>query len=372
MAWRITPKQIKYLIFAISTILLVGGSVLFWAAKNQEEKLANAQALNDDVQVMATVLPSNPTLGYTTIFIGSGTTPTVTVNDITVNNNPTNLPITCTIYYGSPGGQSITVTTVTQNINDCQFNPAIPPDNQNAEVVSGNTGDITDIPGVGTVQVSVSLAGSTIQSPLYNYKVTDLTGGPNLNVQNLQPAIDLRSNLSDPSDLVAKLNLYTGVIVATAIAVTGYIVIFFNIVNSFRITKFRDFTEELNVGLDIYPREISTGEPMRFVSKIYDETDKPVNNLECVLTIVTPAKNKIKVQVLTNKNGICGIYITKEGKIDNETAALKENLHPATIERGDLRGFNDTPGHGIAYVKAKIYSSRYHSRQVTWTVKDKN
>jgi len=372
MSWRVTPKQLKYLILITASIFIIGGSIVFWMAKSQESKLANAQTLSDNVLVKATVLPKNPTLGYVTILIGSGTTPTVNVNDVTVNGNPTNLPITCTINYASPGGQSVIVTTTTQSLNDCNYNPAIPPDNQNADVVSGNTGDITDTPGVGTIQVSISLGGSTIKSPLYNYKVSDLTGGPNLNVQNLQPAIDLKSKLTTPTDLVAKLNTVTGAIVVTSVAVTGYIVIFFNIVNSFKITKFRDFTEELNVGLEVYPREIYVDQPMRFVSKIFDETDKPVNNLECVLTIVTPAKNKIKIKVLTNKNGICGVYITKDGVLDNKTAAHEENLHPGTIERGELQGFNNTPGHGIAYVKARVYSSRYHSRQVTWSVRDKN
>lgn len=372
MSWRSTPKQIKFIILITATILILGGSIMFWVAKNQDDKLANAQTLSDNVLVKATVLPKNPTLGYTIIFIGSGTTPTVNVEYITVNGNPTNLPIICTINYASPGGESIIVTTTTQSINDCNYNPAIPPDNQNAEVVSGNTGNITDIPGVGTVQVSISLSGSTIKSPIYNYKVSDLTGGPNLNAQNLQPAIDLKSGLSTPTDLVAKLNAYTGLIVATSLAVTGYIVIFFNIINSFKITKFRDFTEELNLALDVYPREIHLGQSMRIVSKIFDETDKPVNNLECVLTIVTPAKSTIKIRVVTNKDGKCGVYITKDGRLDSSTASNEENLHPGTIERGDLTGFNDTPGHGIAYVKAKVYSSRYHSRQVTWSARDKS
>ena len=372
MTWRSSPKQIKCVVSIVSSIFIVAGIGLFWLSQYQNQKLASAQTLSDSVLVKATVLPSNPTLGYTTIFIGNGTTPTVTVKDITVNNKPTNLPITCTINYASPGGQSVIVTTTTQNINDCNYNPAIPSKDQNAQVTNGSNSNITDIPGVGTVQVSISLGGSTIKSPAYNYKVSDITGGPNLNVQNLQPAIDLKSNLNIQSDLITKVNLYSGVIVATSVAVTGYLVIFFNIINSFKVTKLRDFTEELDVSLDVFPKEAYVDEPMRFVSKIFDESDKPVNNLECTMTLVTPNKAKVKIKVKTNNEGKCGVYITKDGVIDNKTALKEENLHPAEIERGALTGFNSTPGHGIAYSKARVYSSRYHSRQVTWTIRSKN
>jgi len=354
----------------------LGGSYFLWQG-SQAKKDALAAPLTDNVNVTASVIPINPTISYNTITFVNSTT---AVDNITINNRPTNQPITCTFTIASPSGNILIVQTQTQpTSNTCQFDPTQNPETQNAEIISGDVGQIVADRGVGTIQADIRYSNSTKTTDKIPFKTPDLIKSdqrenvnPNLQQITDQTPQSLDKNYLTPTtDVVTKANFYTNIAVGTAVVTSAYIVIFFNIITNIKIAKYRDFTEELDIFLEISPQEIYEGDAIRFVSKIYDESDKVVNNLECVLTIITPNKEKIKIKLLTNKDGKAGVYLTKDGKIDNEKSYREENLHPGEIIKGKIEGFNTTPGQGVAYLKAKLYSDRYRSKQNNWVVRHK-
>ena len=367
-------KNANRLLLLLALVFIITGTGFLWFDKLESEKSAKAQTLSDEVLVRAIVLPSpGAVVNYGSTTINYPNLPVISVNNVTIDGQVTNFPVTCSFTFQNPAGQAVTVVTQAQNVNSCVYDTNQTPDEQNANVIEGDINNITNSSGVGEVEVTINIAQRSINTDPILYKIDsnteNLSFSPSLNVQNLEPPINLNrvgGNLD--SDLVTKINFYSGLIVATTVAVSGYILVFFNIINSFKIAKFRDFTEELDFSISIDPNLITVGEPIRFVSKIIDETDKQVNNLPCILTVVTPAGNTIKVAVETNQDGKCGVYVSKDGVLDNKLAKNQENLNPGKIISGNFKGFNRSPGHGIAYVKAQIYSQRYSSRQLSWLV----
>jgi hypothetical protein len=371
---RLYFKNANRFLFILALVFIITGISFVWFDKLQTEKLASAQTLSDNVLVKATVLaPSGTPINYGSTTINYSNLPVVSVNNVTVNGQVTNLPVTCSFTFQSPSSQSVTVVTQAQNVNGCIYDLNQSPEQQNATVTQGSLIDLTNNSGIGQVDVIANLAGNSVKIPTMlikiDSKLPDLLANPSLNAQNLEPPLNLnRVNTNPEGDLITKINFYSGLVVATTVAVSGYILVFFNIINNFKVAKFRDFTEELDFFMGIEPNLINVGEPIRFVSKILDETDKPVNNLPCTLTVVTPAGVRIKVAVETNKDGKCGVYVSKDGILDNQLAKSEENLNPGKIISGDFKGCNQSPGHGIAYTKAQIYSQRYRSRQLSWQV----
>ena len=358
---------------------MVTGTGFVWLDEVQNDKLAQAQTLSDSVLVKATVLPgSNAVINYGSTTINYSNLPVINVNNVTVNNQVTNLPVTCSFTFQNPSGQMVSVLVQAQNVNACVYDVNQSPVQQNAIVTEGDINSISNKSGVGQVDIEVNVAGNKVKIPPMLYKIDSkidsFLSGPILNVQNLQPAVNLNRDKADQknSDLITKINLYTGLIVTTTAALSGYILIFFNLINQFKIAKFRDFTEELDFFMYIEPSQIKIDEPIRFVSEIVDESDKPVNNLPCILTVVTPAGVRIKVALETNKDGKCGVCVSNDGFLDNKLSKTEGNLNPGKILSGDFQGFNQTKGHGIAYTKAQIYSQRYRSRQLSWEVSANN
>jgi len=360
MPKRLNSNLLQIVIGFISLVAIFVGGFIFQANLNPKP----AQVLGESVEVRAVVLPNpnaNLNAGGTTIYYSN--LPVVTLGDITIDGKMTNFPITCSFYFQNLSGQAVTVVTIAKDINACTFDFNATLEQQNAVITQGNLEDILSQIGPAQVQITASLAGKSITTNSIPLEIKLESGefGPNLNTQNLNLGL---------SPIDGATFLENDLFLAFLLGLIGFVGLFLVLLGYFKIPKYRDFIGDFS--LESTPSAITVGGSIQFVSRLVDLDGQAMSNIECILTVTTPAGNITNLHLITNQGGMCGVYISSNGLLNNLLALEQENLSPAQLLNGDFTNFNSTLGSGTAYLKAKNNSQQFRSEQLVWSVGAKN